>query len=77
MKVSFIASTSAFIVTDHHRVARDVKNNGERSYEQLFEMISNYNKDFNQQITAAYGCHCHYMSGKSAFFFLQYSRQSN
>ena len=59
MKLSLIASASAFTVTDN-KVARDVDEIGERSRSQFFYILKSYDSDFDANKYFAYGCHCNY-----------------
>ena len=57
MKLSLIASVSAFTVTDT-RVARDIEEKGEKRYSQLHDMMFHYNSEFDEKKYWSYGCHC-------------------
>ena len=74
MKLSLIASASAFTVSDK-KVARDVDQLGERSWTTLqytFELFKIYDSNFDMQKYFAYGCHCHYNGKIDRFsFFVQ------
>ena len=59
MKLSLIASASAFTVTDN-KVAREVDEIGERSWSQFIYILNSYDIDFDANKHLAYGCHCNY-----------------
>ena len=62
MKISIVASVSAFTVTDT-RVARDVEEVNTRRYFQLIDMMKHYNPQFDERKQFQYGCNC-YILGK-------------
>ena len=71
MKLSLIASASAFTVSDN-KVARDVDEIGERSWTQLqdmFKLFKPYDSNFDVTKYFAYGCHCHYNGKINRFPF--------
>lgn len=67
MKLSLVATVSAFTIIDSERRARDVdKKDGDRRYFQLADMMKHYNPWFDGRKYWSYGRHCLYY-GK--FFF--------
>ena len=61
MKISIVASVSAFTVTDT-RVARDVEEISTRGYTQLVDMLKHYNPQFDERKQFQYGCNCYLLS---------------
>ena len=56
MKFSTLALVSSSLAQDMSEVVR--RQNNERRYAQLTEMMENYNSDFDERKYWAYGCNC-------------------
>ena len=56
MKFSTLALVSSSLAQDMSEVVR--RQNNERRYAQLTEMMENYNSEFDERKYWAYGCNC-------------------
>ena len=58
MKFATIALASSAVVHSQDMTAEVARQNTERRYAQLTEMMENYNGDFDERKYWAYGCNC-------------------
>ena len=58
MKFASIALVSSAVVQSQDMTVEVARQNTERRYAQLTEMMENYNGDFDERKYWAYGCNC-------------------